>query len=114
MKHQDLEFTGGFHIAIGNERSQAAVMVLAPGASEGGPDNRHSGADQWLLVVKGSGVAIVNGRQLELREGSLVLIEANDLHEIKNTGFSPLKTVNFYLPPAYDEDGDETLAGGGG
>ena len=76
-------------------------MRLAPGETEGGPDNRHKGADQWLYVASGTGVAVVNGDRVELREGALVLIQRGDRHEVRNTGEGPLKTLNVYLPPAY-------------
>ncbi len=106
MKRKHLRFGEGFRIAIGNKRSQAAEMVLTPGDSEGGPDNRHRGADQWLYVVSGTGAATVNGRRHALRPGSLLLIERGDLHEIRNTGRTPLRTLNFYVPPAYTSGGD--------
>jgi mannose-6-phosphate isomerase-like protein (cupin superfamily) len=111
MKSAALTFEDGFRVAIGNARSQGAVMVIAPGAREGGPDNRHGGADQWLYVVDGMGEATVAGQMLALKPGSLVLIEAGDCHEIRNTGRIPLKTVTIYLPPAYDQDGDELPPG---
>lgn len=85
----------------GTKRSQAAVMVLSPGDSEGGPDNRHEGSDQWLYVVSGEGKAIVDGKEVDLSEGSLLLIEAGEAHEIRNTGDEPLQTLNFYAPPKY-------------
>ena len=53
MKRKLLRFGGGFRVAIGNERAQAAEMVLPAGKAEGGPENRHRGADQWLFVVSG-------------------------------------------------------------
>ena len=84
----------------GTRRSQAAEMVIPPGDQEGGPGNRHA-ADQWLFVVSGSGVARVNRRSIPLRSGSLILIEKGEVHEIRNTGRVPLKTLNFYTPPAY-------------
>jgi hypothetical protein len=65
----------GFRVLRGNRASQAAEMVLAPGDSEGGADNRHRGADQWLFVVA-------------------------------NTGRGLLRTINFYVPPAYRADGN--------
>lgn len=111
MKHAELTFETGFKVAIGNERSQAAVMVIEPWETEGGPENRHKGADQWLFVMAGTGVAIVGGEQMALTAGSLVLIEAGETHEIRNTGSMPLKTVNIYLPPAYDETGNELEPG---
>jgi mannose-6-phosphate isomerase-like protein (cupin superfamily) len=106
MKRKHLRFGEGFRVAIGNKRSQAAEMVLAPGDSEGGPDNRHRGADQWLYVVSGSGRAVVNGKRHSLRPGSLVLIERGDTHEIRNSGRTVLRTLNFYVPPAYTSSGD--------
>lgn len=96
---------------LGNARSQGATMTLPPGDSEGGPDNRHRGADQWLFVQSGSGLAIVNGTRVRLGPGSLVLIERGDRHEIRNTGGTPLKTLNIYVPPAYTDDGDELPRG---
>jgi hypothetical protein len=46
-------------------------MVIEPGECEGGPDNFHRGADQWLFVVSGSGAAIVNRKRYALRQASL-------------------------------------------
>lgn len=111
MHSADLKFITGFRVSIGNARSQGAVMVLAQGGKEGGPDNRHRGADQWLIVIEGAGVAIIEGRSVRLRAGSMVLIERGERHEIRNTGRGLLKTVNVYLPPAYDADGEERPAG---
>jgi mannose-6-phosphate isomerase-like protein (cupin superfamily) len=73
--------------------------------------NRHRGADQWLYVVSGSGVAVVNGERVELREGTLELIRRGDTHGIRNTGSGPLKTLNVYVPPAYTGDGEQPPAG---
>ena len=114
MKRKHLRFGEGFRVALGNRRSQTAEMVLAPGASEGGPDNRHRGADQWLFVTAGRGVAIVNGRRHALRAGTLILIERGDRHEIRNTGRTPLRTLNIYVPPAYTRSGDELPRGRAG
>ncbi len=111
MKRKHLRFGEGFRVAAGNRRSQAAEMVLAPGESEGGPDNRHRGADQWLYVSSGSGRATVGGKRTKLRAGSLLLIERGETHEIRNSGRTPLRTLNFYVPPAYTSEGDELPRG---
>jgi len=111
MKRKLLRFGRGFRVAVGNRRSQAAEMVLAPGKAEGGAHNRHKGADQWLYVVAGTGQATVNKRRYALRTGTLLLIEHGDEHEVRNTGRAMLKTLNVYVPPAYDESGDELPAG---
>jgi mannose-6-phosphate isomerase-like protein (cupin superfamily) len=111
MQHQHLRFGHGFRIALGDDYSQAAQMTLGPGESEGGPDNRHRGADQWLFVVSGEGVAVVEGERVELRAGTLLLIQRGETHEIRNTGSGPLRTLNVYVPPAYTAGGGELPAG---
>lgn len=94
----------GFHLAIGNKRSQAAQMTLGPGDAEGGPHNRHRGSDQWLFIVEGTGCAIVNRHKYDLKPGVLVLIVRGDFHEIRASSSGPLKTLTIYVPPAYVDD----------
>jgi mannose-6-phosphate isomerase-like protein (cupin superfamily) len=111
MKKNTLRFRQGFRVVFGNRASQTAEMVLPLGAAEGDPRNRHRGADQWLFVVSGTGVATVNGRRHRLREGTLVLIARRDRHEIRNTGRGLLRTLNVYVPPAYTKSGGELPRG---
>jgi len=111
MKRKQLSFKRGFHVAIDEKHAQAAEMTIAPGGKEGGSDNRHRGADQWLFVVAGSGVAKVTDaagqrRRVELQPGTLLVVEHGERHEIDNTGDDLLKTLNFYYPPAFDAKGD--------
>jgi mannose-6-phosphate isomerase-like protein (cupin superfamily) len=75
MPKKHLRFGKGFHVALSNSRGQAATMVIPPGDKEGGPDNRHRGADQWLFVLSGTGVATLGHVRHPLRAGSLLLIE---------------------------------------
>ena len=111
MQHKHLQFGAGFKVVLGDEHSQAGQMTLGPGETEGGADNSHRGADQWLFVVSGTGNAVVNGKKVPLRAGTLVLIQRGDTHEIRNTGRGQLKMLNVYVPPAYTPAGNERLAG---
>lgn len=106
MRSKRLNFGKGFRVAFEVRKAQAAEMVIAPGGSEGGSDNRHRGADQWLFVVSGSGVATVEAKRVPLKAGTLLVIEKGEHHEVRNTGRTLLKTLNFYYPPAFDADGD--------
>jgi hypothetical protein len=49
----------------------------------------------------------VNGKRYALRPGTLMLIEHQDTHEVKNTGQDLLRTLNVYVPPAYKASGDK-------
>jgi mannose-6-phosphate isomerase-like protein (cupin superfamily) len=106
MKLTQLSFKKGFRVINANRASQAAEMVIASGDSEGGSDNRHRGADQWLYVVSGTGAALVNGRRHKLRAGSLLFVRRRERHQITNTGRALLRTLNFYVPPAYSKSGE--------
>ena len=110
MRSKRLTFKEGFRVAFEVRRAQAAEMVIAPGDGEGGPDNRHRGADQWLFVVEGRGQAIIEAegrkRRVALGPGTLLVIERGEKHEVRNTGRALLRTLNFYYPPAFAKDGD--------
>src|SRR5690348_1195 len=113
MKYKTLSLHSDFEVAFAARQVQAAEMTLAPGSNTGGPDNRHRGADQWMYVVSGTGLAVIDGVQQPLQAGSLLVIEHGETHEIRCTGGQPLRTVNFYSPPAYDDDGEPLPAGEG-
>ena len=106
MKKAKLRLTNEFAVVLGNRKSQAAEMVLRGGDQEGDSHNRHRGADQWLYVVSGGGVAIVNGTRHRIAARYLLLIEHGDEHEVRQTGKGPLRTLNIYVPPAYSSNGD--------
>lgn len=111
MQSKHLRLGKGFRPAFAVRGVQAAEMVIAPGGSEGGPDNAHRGSDQWLFVVAGTGVAIVEGARRRLRAGSLLVIERGERHEIRNTGRTLLRTLNLFSPPAWRDDGEPLPAG---
>jgi mannose-6-phosphate isomerase-like protein (cupin superfamily) len=86
---------------------QAATMTLKPGQSSSDEkENEHPGAEQWLLVTSGRGVARVGKRSVRLKTGTLLLIEKREPHQITNTGNALLFSVNFYVPPAYTPEAD--------
>jgi mannose-6-phosphate isomerase-like protein (cupin superfamily) len=91
----------GFSVRAATGRSEAATMVMAPGASTGGPDNAHRDSDQWLYVVDGLAEVTVEGRDVRVAPGELLLIEAGEHHEVRSAGEAPLVTLNVYAPPEY-------------
>ncbi len=88
----------------GEETYRGAARLADKKAVITGAD---SGMGRALYVVSGQGVAKSGSRRLVLRAGTLLLIEHGDRHEIRNSGATLLKTLNFYIPPAYTKSGDE-------
>src|SRR3982751_2636842 len=75
-----------FPILVGAAEGQAAVMTLGAGEDTGEPKNEHPDSEQWLLVLSGTGKAKVGRRSAALKEGSLLVIEKGETHQVKNTG----------------------------
>ena len=101
MKKTDVTCTRFFGVVLGTDRAQAATMTLEPGQITGDAENVHAGGDQWLFVVSGQGEATVAGERVALTKHTLLVIEAGEPHEIRNTGDAPLETLNLYTPPEY-------------
>src|SRR5712671_3075159 len=104
---QTSRFRAEFEPFAATDMAQAAFMQLPPGGkSDDELSNEHPRSEQWLYVVGGTGTATVvsrggSRRSVKLRSGNLLVIEAGELHQIKNSGKRPLTTINFYVPPAY-------------
>jgi len=99
-----------FKVLLDGDSAQAATMTLRPGQSSSDEVvNEHPRCEQWLYVLAGTGRAKVEKRRVALKEGSLLLIEKGEAHQITNTGRKPLVSLNFYAPPAYTKQGDLKL-----
>jgi mannose-6-phosphate isomerase-like protein (cupin superfamily) len=109
MKHiRTGKFTSNFKPIVLTRQAQLATMNLRPGdVSDDEPSNEHPRCEQWLFVVAGSGRATIGKnhrsiRQIKITKDSLLIIERGEIHQIKNTGRKVLRTINIYIPPAYD------------
>jgi mannose-6-phosphate isomerase-like protein (cupin superfamily) len=112
VKHVSvLKHRAKFKVIAQGSSSQAAMMSLKAGESSSDKvEDEHPKAEQWVYVISGSGRARFKGRSVQIKEGSLLLIEKNEGHQISNTGRGLLVTLNFYAPPAYTENGEVRAA----
>lgn len=111
MKSVTVLYEKGFHILIEDEHSQAATLMIEPGRSVGGLDNKHGGADQWIYVESGEGEATIGGRAVPMKKATLLLVQRGEPHGFRNTGLEALRILTIYVPPAYDKDCNELPAG---
>lgn len=100
VKRIPIDPVQGFQVVAGSSCAPAATTVLGAGQATAGPESSHDGSDRWLYVLQGSGRAVVAGTPVELEPGILLLIEAGEVHEIRNPGPGSLETLNLYAPPA--------------
>jgi mannose-6-phosphate isomerase-like protein (cupin superfamily) len=88
-----------FRVLQQTERSQTAVMTIAPG-EDAGPEETHR-ADQIIYIVEGDALVRVEDEERRAGAGSLVMIPAGARHHVHNAGRAPLFFVTIYAPPAY-------------
>lgn len=81
------------------QNMQLVTMNLKPGEEIG--MERHPSTTQFIRVESGEGTAIVKGIDYHLGDDSAIIIPPNTLHNIKNTGNSPLKLYTIYTPPEH-------------
>jgi len=81
---------------------QLVVMSLGPGEEIG--LETHDDGDQFIRVEAGKGIAILDGEEHDLEDGSAVVIPAGVQHNIINS--SPqqsLKLYTIYSPPEHPD-----------
>ena len=88
-----------FEVLQQTERSQTAVMTIAPG-QDAGPEETHQG-DQIIYVVEGEALVRLSGQEQKAAAGCLLMIPAGAPHHVSNPGRAPLFFVTVYAPPAY-------------
>lgn len=82
-------------------RSQLVVMCLKP-REEIGTEIHH--LDQFIRVESGDGLAVLNGEEVILGDGSALVVPEETLHNILNTSSDkPLKLYTIYTPPEHKE-----------
>lgn len=73
------------------------------------PPNRHQWALEMFFVLKGEGMAICDGKNMQIKAGDSLLVPPTGTHLIKNTGASRLYTLTIMVP---NEDFSELIRSG--
>jgi Mannose-6-phosphate isomerase len=81
--------------------SQMQLVVMSIGPHEQIGLEAHANTTQFIYIVKGQGLAIVNGRHRQLFDGIGLVIPANTTHNIINTSNRELKLFTLYSPPEH-------------
>jgi mannose-6-phosphate isomerase-like protein (cupin superfamily) len=92
-----------FEVLQTSEKSQTAVMTLAPGKSSGEEAEAHDDSEQVLIVIEGEVVAEIADEAKRLRLGDVVVIPPGTKHKFINPGRKPAVTFNVYCPPEYSQ-----------
>ena len=95
------EAKGWFEVLQTGERSQTAMMTLAPGDATGDKAEAHEKSDQVLLILGGELTGEVGDQRPHLKKGDVIVIPAGVKHPFVSRAKKPAVTFNVYSPPAY-------------
>ncbi len=80
-----------------SSHSQLVLMAIEPKDDIG--EEAHDKVDQFFRVEKGEGVAILEGEETKLYDGSVIIVPAGTRHNIINTSETEkLKLYTIYSP----------------
>lgn len=81
------------------KNSQLVVMSIAPGEDIG--EEVHHNIDQFIRIEEGSAKFVLDGEETEAEDDWAVVVPAGTMHNVINTGETPLKVYTIYSPPEH-------------
>ena len=85
----------------GETRFCTLIQELSPGGFV--PPHRHEKAEQVLFFLSGSGKAVIEDHEVEVRPGTTLHVPPNVLHSFRNTSDEPLRILETTSPPGFEE-----------
>ena len=79
--------------------TQLVLMTLRPGEDIG--LETHYEHDQFIRVEAGEAIALLDGVEYPLNDGSAVVIPAGVEHNVRNVADEPLRLYTLYSPPEH-------------
>lgn len=76
---------------------QLVLMALPPGQDIG--SETHSTDDQFFRIEKSRGEIVIDGTTSFVKSGDGIIVPAGARHNLKNTGYKPLRLYTLYGPP---------------
>jgi len=85
-----------------SQHNQLVVMSLNPKEEIG--MEVHEIVDQFIRIEKGTGIAIMNGEEHEISDGSAIVIPAGTQHNVINTSATEKMKLYTVYSPAHHKD----------
>jgi len=90
--------TNKFVLLCDGEQAGFVSVVEIFDAGGKTPPNIHMEAVEYFYVLKGEGIAFVNGQSVDLKPGSFLIVQPGHTHEVHNTGKSKLYCLTTMVP----------------
>lgn len=81
------------------KRDEYACGMTVIDIGQAHEEHAHSDSRELILVFQGSGIAIINGEELVIKQGDVIALEEGEAHAFKNIGGEKLCLYWVYSPP---------------
>ncbi len=95
------QYTGRLEKHGSSKNHSLAIMTILPNCSS--DPHAHKIAEESFLVIKGSGIFVVDNQTFEVNVGDCVFVQPHERHTVINTGTVPLEFV-LATGPAWQPD----------
>ncbi|WP_051785717.1 cupin domain-containing protein [Endozoicomonas numazuensis] len=89
------------HSAVASSRFETGIQVVAPGGFV--REHQHNDQEELILVFEGEGVALLEGKEYPMCNGTTVYLVPHSRHKFTNTGEGPLKFFWVFMPKGLAE-----------
>jgi mannose-6-phosphate isomerase-like protein (cupin superfamily) len=69
------------------------IILLKPGEAMAEKAHGHNLIDETFYFIEGSGIMVINDKEIEAPEGSVFLVEPKEMHNIRNNSDSAIKII---------------------
>ncbi|MBA3678420.1 MAG: cupin domain-containing protein [Sphingosinicella sp.] len=87
------------HVLYTGQNLQLVLMTLQPGDEIG--SETHDDRDQFFRIEEGEGEIHIDGVKNRVEDDFAVIVPAGALHNVVNTGATPLRMYTIYGPPEH-------------
>ena len=104
IRRDELPWNTISHELVGAEHDLDITLLFVDAPPGRGPKlHRHPYAEVFI-VQEGQATFTLEGEQLEVRAGDIVVAHANQAHSFVNSGTGPLRQIDIHLSPAFSTE----------
>ena len=105
VREEQLPFVGMSHQFVGAEQGEVGISIYFVRAEPGrGPRRHRHPYDKVVLVREGRARWTVNGREVEVGPGEILVVKAGEIHTFVAIGDVPLVQSDIHLAPRFEQE----------
>jgi mannose-6-phosphate isomerase-like protein (cupin superfamily) len=110
LRRDDVPWSAIAHELVGADHGFPITVLFVDAPPGDGPRLHRHPYDELFIVQEGEATFTIDGAELHVRAGDVLIARANRAHAFVNSGTEPLRQIDIHLSPSFSTewlDGDE-------